>query len=192
MRFRPIGFSLMTTVTLTGCITPYQTNFDCPVPLGVPCTSMSKVNHMIDKGLLGKPEEDCTCKKEVDQPVKEEPLLITFFEPELKEPISVVPMEQKLETVPSEMDSIVTVGASEDVHEDVEVISADLSIESPEDSPEDSIEEAFPAEFEDPETTENDSYDELPKEVGTPSIEIVAPDIQTVEMADNAAEGKGI
>jgi hypothetical protein len=50
---KQIYFTPLCVLTLSGCLTPYQTNFDCPVPVGVPCTSMTKINRMIDKGVLG-------------------------------------------------------------------------------------------------------------------------------------------
>ena len=82
MKFIP--YAPLTLLALSGCITPYQTNFDCPVPPGVPCTSMTKINHMIDKGVLGKPEstgaEGCTCASthpsETDRKIQ-----ITHFHP---------------------------------------------------------------------------------------------------------------
>lgn len=49
-------FAPLCVLALSGCITPYQTNFDCPVGKGEPCTSMTKINHMIDQGILGKAE----------------------------------------------------------------------------------------------------------------------------------------
>lgn len=80
-------YAPLTLLALSGCITPYQTNFDCPVPPGVPCTSMTKINHMIDKGVLGKPEstgaEGCTCTSthpsETDRRIQ-----ITHFHPKVE------------------------------------------------------------------------------------------------------------
>ena len=83
MKFIP--YAPLTLLALSGCITPYQTNFDCPVPPGVPCTSMTKINHMIDKGILGKSEAitetDCHCKPDVHPSETDRKIQITHFHP---------------------------------------------------------------------------------------------------------------
>lgn len=44
---------------LSSCtFTPYNTDFECPLEKGVPCTRLSKINRMVDRGELGFEEED--------------------------------------------------------------------------------------------------------------------------------------
>ncbi len=56
-------------VYLSGC-SPYKSGFNCPVPEGMPCTSMSRIDDLINQGRLPKKEslddkDTCTsCSKQ--------------------------------------------------------------------------------------------------------------------------------
>ena len=51
-----IGFLVF---LLSGCtFTPYNTHFECPLENGVPCTRLSKINRMVDRGELGTEENE--------------------------------------------------------------------------------------------------------------------------------------
>jgi conjugal transfer pilus assembly protein TraV len=52
---RLISFSLLTTLTLSGCSIPNET-FDCPAGQGVGCRSISNVNQGINNGSILKEE----------------------------------------------------------------------------------------------------------------------------------------
>lgn len=48
-------FTSLLFLLLGGCaFTPYNTQFECPLEKGVPCTRLSKINKMIDRGELGE------------------------------------------------------------------------------------------------------------------------------------------
>lgn len=74
MKFPFLYFGLGFLLILGGCITPYDTEFDCPIPEGVPCTPLFKINQMIDQGTLGTPDLEtekhqhplspCNCKSQ--------------------------------------------------------------------------------------------------------------------------------
>lgn len=53
------------TLCLSAC-SPYKHSFNCPVPKGYPCTSMSRIHELIDEGVFASqnPEVNCkTCSK---------------------------------------------------------------------------------------------------------------------------------
>ena len=47
--------TILLFLSLGGCaFTPYNTQFECPLEKGVPCTRLSTINKMIDRGELGE------------------------------------------------------------------------------------------------------------------------------------------
>jgi hypothetical protein len=48
-------FNILLILLVGGCaFTPYNTQFECPLEKGVPCTRLSTINKMIDRGELGE------------------------------------------------------------------------------------------------------------------------------------------
>lgn len=109
------NLSSLCALALAGCITPYQTNFDCPLPKGVPCTSMTKINYMIDQGILGKQdastkENNCNCNARVHSSEEDnKKIKITHFPPKV-EPILVLemPVEYVSEETGAAVDKVET------------------------------------------------------------------------------------
>lgn len=49
--------SLIMVIGLTGC-SPYQSGFDCPAGKGRACTSLYRINKLIDRGEVGQIEKE--------------------------------------------------------------------------------------------------------------------------------------
>ncbi len=86
-------------LSLGGCaFTPYNTQFECPLEKGVPCTRLSTINKMIDRGEFGEEGDtpsgpmckgDCFKKEASKDPV------ITYFQK--KKEISAPSIEEPTE-----------------------------------------------------------------------------------------------
>lgn len=99
---------------LASCtFTPYTTNFECPMEKGAPCTRMSKINRMVDRGELGIEGDDAPhgsiCKGSCSTQSLSRETPITYFykkeEPSLQQQLieeSAMPVEEIKDTNPSE------------------------------------------------------------------------------------------
>lgn len=160
------------TLALSACFTPYQTSFDCPVQNGVPCTSMTKINKMIDKGLLGKPEvesskEHCGCESDnYEGDSEQKKIYITHFKPKME---SRIIQEVPLETVSSQLESQPSIEASPTVENPP--IVKELASPSSLTAPSASIEALSPPEQETPQTSETETIDAIQPNMNNPSLE---------------------
>ncbi len=52
------SFGIISILVFLNACSPYQSGFDCPAGKGQPCTSLYKVNKMVDRGEIGQLEEE--------------------------------------------------------------------------------------------------------------------------------------
>ena len=83
------GLSLLSCLSLGGCVgSTYSSHFDCPYGTGAGCTSLSKVNKMIDLHEINLDEEESLCSSGTCK-LKKKQVLIYYGPDQMSKVISI-------------------------------------------------------------------------------------------------------